>query len=466
MGSLRSAGLLTSVCLLAAACVDTENAFVERNLYTEPVTAAEGFLGYSDVEGKAPVCRGCHGGPYEEWKNTKHASAWDSLQSSGPAEESCEACHAVDGKGNAVDDPAGWVATRDARYEDVQCESCHGPGLEHVTNPDATRPLASILVGADLDNGCGECHQGAQYPYVEEWAQSSHATTANFAQRNPSCTQCHETRGILAAWGVDAPYVEQDQEGVIPIVCAVCHDPHDAANEHDLRFPIDVPNIATNLCMKCHRLRSVPDPSSSLGPHSPQGPLLLGQAGWRPPDFMSATQPFVMPHGNANPELCATCHMNRTTVTDPATGNVTYRSTGHLFQAIPCQNDEGLPTTSDCDVGQRDFQGCLGAGCHTSTSTARLFLAFDGERIRSLAAELDKLLQQAPSSAFFSGDGVTTTAEGAKFNARLADLSGSVVHNPVLLEALLTASIQQMEQDYGLSASPAVVLDNLLGVRR
>ncbi len=460
MGSLRSARLLTSVCLLAAACVDTKDVFVQRDLYTEPVTAAEGFLGYNDVEGKTPVCRGCHAAKYDEWKDTKHASAWSGLQSGGQVQESCEGCHAVDGKGNAIDDPAGWVATHDARYQDVQCESCHGPGLEHVTNPNATQPLASILVGVDLDNGCGECHQGAQYPFADEWARSRHAITTNPAQRRRPCTQCHETRGVFAAWGVDAPYVEQNQEGVIPIVCAVCHDPHDATNEHELRYPIDTQDIGTNLCMKCHHLRGVPDPSLSVGPHSPEGPLLLGEAGWRPPNFMSPTQDFTMPHGSANPGMCATCHMERIGVTSDGAS----QSTGHLFQAIPCMNQQGLPTTGDCDPEQRSFQACAGSGCHFSASTARTFYDYDRQVVDSLAAELNALLQQAPASQFRTGDGLITTAEGARFNAQLADMAGSVVHNPLLMQALLTASIKQMELDYGLRAGAAGVLDHIPGV--
>jgi len=459
MGSLRSARLLTAVCLLAAGCVDTKDVFVRRDQYTEPLTAAEGFLGYNDVAGKAPVCRACHAEKYDEWKDTRHASAWSALAESGQAQESCEACHAVDGRGNAVDDPAGWVATRDARYQDVQCESCHGPGLGHITNPDATQPLASILVGVELDNGCGECHQGAQYPYADEWARSSHATTSNHAQRDASCTRCHETRGIFAAWGVDAPYVEQDQEGVIPITCAVCHDPHDAGNEHELRLPIDVPDVDGNLCMKCHQLRGTPDPSITSGPHSPQGPLLLGEAGWRPPGFVSptGTEPVVMAHGNANPDLCATCHMDRYVATG---GGVT---TGHLFQALPCLDAQGLPTTGDCDLADRSFRACAGSGCHFSESTARNLYTFDRDRILGLAAELNDLLERAPASAFRSGDGLITTAEGARFNARLADFAGSVVHNPVLMQALLSATIQQMERDYGLQASSAEVPDHVPG---
>ena len=90
MGSLRSARLLTAVCLLAAGCVDTKDVFVRRDQYTEPLTAAEGFLGYNDVAGKSPVCGACHAEKYDEWKDTKHAGAWSALTESGQAQQSCE----------------------------------------------------------------------------------------------------------------------------------------------------------------------------------------------------------------------------------------------------------------------------------------------------------------------------------------------------------------------------------------
>ena len=467
MGSLRSGLMATSACLLLVACVDTKEVLVDRQLYTDPPTAAQGFLGYNDVDGKVPVCGSCHVGMYGEWKGTKHANAWNDLQDSGHAAESCEACHTVGGNGNVVDNPAGWVATGDDRYKDVQCEACHGPGLEHVTNPDATQPLASILVGVTLKSGCGECHQGAHHGFVDEWAQSRHANTTNHAQENEACKPCHEARGILEAWGIDAPYIEMDQADVIPIVCAVCHDPHDARNDHQLRWPINTPNVETQLCMKCHHNRSVPDPSSSRGPHSPQGPLLLGEAGWRPPNFLSPDAKIVATHGTeANPELCATCHVHRFTVTDPATGNFVFQSTGHLFQAIPCLNDQGLPTTEDCDLAQRSFDACTASGCHGSEAAARSALTVARERLANLAETLNALLDQVPASEFVTGDGLITTGEGARFNAGFADLDGSAIHNPFLVEALLTASIKQVKQDYGLEASPAVVLDNILGEQR
>ena len=83
--------------------------------------------------------------------------AFETLEASGHAQESCEACHTVNGNGNPAEG-GGWLATGDTRYHDVQCESCHGPGETHVSNPDASQPLAFVSVGLELDRGCGECH--------------------------------------------------------------------------------------------------------------------------------------------------------------------------------------------------------------------------------------------------------------------------------------------------------------------
>ena len=129
---------------------------------------------------------------------------------------------------------------------------------------------------------------------------------------------------------IDAEYAERDGTEPIGIVCAVCHDPHDARNHGQLRFPIDVPEVDVNLCMKCHQRRAVPDPTSSRGPHSPQGPLLLGEnVGWQPPNFQYADIQIRSTHGSdANPRLCATCHVNSYEVTDAATGD--FVSSGQL----------------------------------------------------------------------------------------------------------------------------------------
>jgi hypothetical protein len=65
-------------------------------------------------------------------------------------------------------------------------------------------------------------------------------------------------------------------------------------------------------------------------------------------------------------------------------------------------------------------------------------------------------------SPFKNGDGVYTTAEGSAFNYQLGLTTGAAAHNPFLVEALLTASIRQMQTDYPVTVPAGVVLDNIL----
>jgi hypothetical protein len=454
---------LAALVLATAGCLDTKTIFKTFPLFEDPPNGAAAFLGYSDQDDKLPVCGNCHVGQNAAWQQTHHAGAWETLQASSSAQDFCERCHTVSETGNSTETPGGWPATLDPRYQDVQCESCHGPGLEHVTNPDASQPLASLLAGTDLTNGCGECHQGSHHGFVDEWTESRHGTMDPFPQGREDCVQCHEARGALAAFGVKAEYLEKEQAEAIPITCAVCHDPHDATNEHQLRFPIDVPNVDLNLCMKCHHKRAQPDPDLSYGPHAPQGPLLLGDAGWRPPDFLAPTDTIVATHGTgANPGLCAGCHVNSFEVTDAETGAHVFSVTGHSFKATPCLDPQGVPLpTTNCPLGERTFQGCTD-GCHGSEAAARSALTVVTLRLDVLITELDALIAQIALDQFVTGDDLITTGEGAKFNLSLAKQQGSPIHNPFLIEALLIASIQQVKVDYGLAPPRSLSLERQL----
>ncbi|MDT8340954.1 MAG: cytochrome c3 family protein [Longimicrobiales bacterium] len=456
------------LALNTAAC--TDKVFVERELWEEPPSAAQGFLGYSDANAGLPTCGNCHIGQNSKWQGTAHAHAWATLQESGSAQKFCEGCHTVGANGNAVTETnVGWTATDDERYLDVQCESCHGPGLLHVTNPDATQPLASILVGVGFTNGCGECHQGAHHGFVDEWAESRHGEGANRPQyrerADGGCRNCHGGRGALEAWGVRANYLERDTDEPFGIVCGVCHDPHDATYAGQLRFPVDVPDVDVNLCMKCHQRRSIPDMSSQgSGPHSPQGPLLLGEnVGWIPPNFQYGDAQIRGTHGTErNQRLCATCHVNAYEVTDAATGEFVLSVKGHSFEPIPCLDGQGVPDASaECELTERTFSACTTSGCHGDQAAARGAYIVATTRIVNLVEELEALLDQVPATEFVQDD-ILTTAEGARFNRGLGRITSSAIHNPFLTEALLIASIRQVRDDYGLAAVKSVSLQPLL----
>ncbi len=408
-------GLVMSTAAWLGACTDI--VYRDRPPFSPPPDASSGFLGYFDVTTQQTNCGNCHVEHQAEWKGTKHAHAWANLQAlSQPADKSsCVACHTVDENGNLATGPAGYSVVKDAAYQDVQCENCHGPGFLHVQTPDgATAPLPSIhvdttknpgspAIAAQLSAGtCAACHQDTHHPYWEEWRQSMHA---NMGRHNDEelCLQCHSGQGALAAWGVTSAYKEMNavDEG---ITCAVCHDPHDSTNPGQLRYPISSTSVSDQLCMKCHNRRSVPlildstrvdDPAGVSGtnsPHAPQGPVLLAQAGYQNLNYLDPVVVTPSTHGSTvkNPKLCAGCHIYAFPTTDTAGTNVT--ATGHLFRPLPCYGPDGVPTdtirTCAYTPAERSFKACAQSGCHADEATVAGLLSVTRSRIQPLTAAL------------------------------------------------------------------------------
>jgi predicted CXXCH cytochrome family protein len=325
--------------------------------------------------------------------------------------------------------------------------------------------LASIHADTgDVTNGCAECHSGTHHPFVEEWRLSRHGrpndhTFSSTGEPNASCRGCHVGQYVLAAWGVNTNYLEKtgatnlaNSEGV---TCVVCHDPHGSAFPHQLRFAVDDKDPDNNLCAKCHQRRSTPDWSGSRdSPHAPQGPLVFGTAGWWPPgiEFVEAQST----HGSeANPRLCATCHVQRYTVTDQATGQFQVSVVGHRFLPIPCVDANGAPTEDQtCEISARSFRGCTGSGCHNSELIARSAFVSAENDVHGLIALLDGMIAQVPSSEF--GAGKVTVGRGAKFNSEMAKMPGAIVHNPFMLRALLRYSGVALNQTYGIPLPPGL----------
>lgn len=449
-------------------CVDERIVFREKPTFTEPPAAAAGYVGYSTTEVKQTTCGNCHVDWQTKWATTKHSTAWKDLEASGHASEACAPCHAVGSLGNPDSETnVAYVATRDQRYTDVQCENCHGKGLAHASSPKSSnRPLASIAVDTGTANvdGCGECHTGSHEPFVDEWRESGHGIGAELDHTagQASCAPCHNAQGVLAAWGINSNYKEKNGTA-LPITCAVCHDPHAKNNPAQLRFPVDVADTSANLCMKCHRKRGQLDMASqSRGPHSPEGPTLIGTAGWWPDGI---TDTLIATHGtDRNPKLCAGCHVNRFTVNDAATGALVFQTTGHRFEATPCLDGVGRPVKGPCEISQRSFRSCTAGGCHGTEAAARSAFITAETRIEELASTLNALLALVPATEFRQ-DAVVTVAEGARFNAGFGDERvgpGSAVHNPFLIESLLTTSIRAVRTRYNLTTPATVTLDNIL----
>ena len=126
---LKAAAFLLAATF--AACTDEEIVYVERPPFNEPVDPASGFLGYYTSNTKQTTCGNCHADFQGTWAETGHASAYATLEDNPGAQPFCYSCHTITELGNDATGEAGHDAVQDSTYYDVQCESCHGPGLEH-----------------------------------------------------------------------------------------------------------------------------------------------------------------------------------------------------------------------------------------------------------------------------------------------------------------------------------------------
>lgn len=483
---------------MLGACTTEKIQFVTRPPFNPPPDSVSGFLGYFTVSDKQTTCGNCHVLHQRDWKQTNHAGAWTDLVASGhrAPNGSCDACHSLTANGNIAVAPAGYTKVADSAYFDVQCESCHGPGLSHVLQPDleGNAPLAHISL-ADTTASCASCHTGTHNPFFDEWKQSRHGQIVTVAASRAECASCHDGKQTLIAWGVTSNYAEKSQAGAEPVDCAVCHNPHGSPNEHQLRFSARNPDPQQNLCMHCHYRRAEPELGNARGstsPHAPQGAVLLGEAGYRGPTF-TFDQTLLTSHGPAgNPGLCATCHIYRFTITD-AQGGFQYQATGHLFRPIPCYDPAtGFPIAANTcaydDTTVRSFKACK--QCHGSEGTARSALSVLRARIKLLAdvlwkdvngnetvdkyptdnGYLAKVKLNDPNAWKVTVPDTISAAEGAEFNAKLAGAGlysngdkSLGVHNPFLYEALLRASIQELQNKYpGFLPAPPPAVQRIL----
>ncbi|HJP57186.1 MAG TPA: cytochrome c3 family protein [Gemmatimonadales bacterium] len=485
----RVIGSAAVVAIGLAACSSDKIVYRDRAPFNPPPDSVNGFLGLFTVASNQTTCGNCHVGHQRDWATSAHSGAYATLVNSGHATSSCFGCHTVSERGNVATGPAGWNLVPDSAYHNVQCESCHGPGFNHVSEPDAPGnvPLAHLSV-ADSTASCASCHSGAHQPFVEEWSQSGHGGLVGPPQGRAECVGCHEGKAALKAWNASSHYAEVDDPTALPITCAVCHDPHGSSNSAQLRFPINSPSPDQNLCMRCHNRIVTPPGGTRNAPHAPQGSVLLGLGGYRPNGFVYDSSAIYTSHASdRNPRLCAGCHVNRYEVTDQLTGAFVFNSTGHLFQAIPCLDAGGKPVADNSCAytpAARSFAACTNSGCHASADVAATALTNLRQRLATLRDQLWQDLNhnstvdatdggylgtlKATRPAEFTADNTITAAEGAEFNVKMVgegvygngDRSLGV-HNPFLAEALMRANILELQSVYGLAA-PAAPVERIL----
>lgn len=347
----------------------------------------------------ASTCLICHTNFTPEvgnWVHTAHAHALDTLKRIGMGNNSgCLPCHTV---GYGL--PTGFISeAQTPRLAGVQCENCHGPAGDHASAP-YSNPTPVASPAAEI---CGGCHTDAHHPTYDEWAESGHheviedAVSATVApSRLKTCGACHSGSvrlAMLKSYDKNLPIdalLPVGEEAVMPITCAVCHDPHQpTATEGQLRNPRSSTNFFSyrtsvdfaaqynpnvQMCGQCHNQRGALWNDTSRPPHhSPQYNMLIGNGGY------VQTNSFVPQSFHRKIDnQCAHCHTHPHEAANPT--EETPNFTGHNFE----------PDLRSCEP------------CH-SEAEAGLFMSWTQteitNRIAQVKSQLDTWAQvKAPSA--------------------------------------------------------------------
>ena len=108
----------------------------------------------------ATACQKCHEQEYLQWSATRHAFAFETLlKKERYFDADCVSCHTT-GLGYST---GFQIGDQDSTLKGVQCETCHGPGKQHVGNPKKN----NIRSGADTSL-CLQCHDTKHSPGFAE----------------------------------------------------------------------------------------------------------------------------------------------------------------------------------------------------------------------------------------------------------------------------------------------------------
>jgi predicted CxxxxCH...CXXCH cytochrome family protein len=232
-------------------------------------------------------CTQCHPNKVAEWSKTGHASRLTNSinDKAGTYSETCIRCHTTGyfpgaNNGGFADVQAkltwqfptvsqlkagqSWdkMPAELKNMANIQCEDCHGPAKEHVTQ-------GQPVMDTSFDEGvCNVCHNGGGHHLKgTDLKSAKHSNGDSIAFNDPvgpsrrACVRCHSGKGY-ASFLADPKNMASWNNEKQTITCTTCHDPHSEENAFQLRIvgkAVEVPFQPTTdyglsaTCVECNR---------------------------------------------------------------------------------------------------------------------------------------------------------------------------------------------------------------------
>ena len=151
---------------IRTAALDVDNPHQQDEGAIPGVTRLASYVGSSS-------CAQCHVEETHIWKKSGHGHAFQTLVNKGSdADPTCIGCHTV-----GFGEPSGYQRSfGTSKLTDVGCESCHGPGSEHVRSwSQGKKPSFEFRPLGPGD--CKSCHHGEfsrPFDWETFWPQIAH----------------------------------------------------------------------------------------------------------------------------------------------------------------------------------------------------------------------------------------------------------------------------------------------------
>ena len=132
------------------------------------------------------ACQACHQKEFSQWSHSSHATAFNTLRTVGREYyPECVTCH-VTGSGYESGYQIGNAER--ALLVDVGCETCHGPGKQHVYTP-----VKENIRGDVPEDVCMECHTPEHSPGFDQLVEQV-MSEVDHSRTQPSLKQILEQR--------------------------------------------------------------------------------------------------------------------------------------------------------------------------------------------------------------------------------------------------------------------------------